>query len=57
MTAKLDIDEGLKFNEKICDEFIFHQNSEIIKKIVEAIYNDILKNLSSTKNKIKIKNE
>ncbi len=57
MNAKLDIDEGLKFNGKVRDEFIFHQSSEIIKNIVQAIYNDILKNLSSSKDKIKIKNE
>ena len=57
MTVKLDVDESLKFNGEVCNEFIFHQNSEIIKNIVEAIYYDILKNLSSTENKIKIKNE
>ena len=57
MTVKLDIDESLKFNGKIYNEFIFHKNSEIISNIVEVIYYDILKNLSSTENKIKINNE
>ena len=54
---QLDVDQDSNLSGKIFNEFIFHKDLDVIKDTVEAIYNDVVKNQSSTKYKINIRNE